>query len=149
MMEHTDFRIAVLMIILAVCLPAVAKEESVAELVQRAQSASQDDQPNLYIKIAELQLKAADKLFAAGNSPAAQAAVQDVATYSRKATDAAIETGKKLKKTEISLRKMADRLQDIKREVNYEDQAPVQSAVDKLEDMRTRLLNRMFGKKSK
>ena len=36
-------------------------------------------------------------------------------TYSEKAHDAAIQAGKKLKSTEIALRKMAAKLRDIKR----------------------------------
>ena len=54
-----------------------------------------------------------------------------------------------LKNTEISLRKMAHRLADIKRTVAYDDQPPIQSAIDSLEKIRTDLLNKMFGKNAK
>jgi len=54
-----------------------------------------------------------------------------------------------LKDTEIALRKMSQRLRDLKRGLPYEDQGPVQGAADRLEQMRTELLGRMFGKKEK
>ena len=44
---------------------------------------------------------------------------------------------------------MAEKLRDLKRGLAYEDQAPVQAAADKLEQMRTELLGRMFGKKER
>jgi hypothetical protein len=44
---------------------------------------------------------------------------------------------------------MAHRLADIKRSVAYDDQPPIQSAIDSLERIRTDLLNKMFGKNTK
>ena len=119
-----------------------AREESVDELIARAESAPPDDRPALYLKIAHLKAEAADKLYDDGN-----AALQDVVTYSKKATDAAIATGKKVKNVEITLRKMAEKFRDIKRTVAFDDQAPLQQTVDELEKMRTDLLSAMFGKK--
>jgi hypothetical protein len=69
--------------------------------------------------------------------------------YSDKARDAAIRSGKKVKDTEIAVRKMAEKLRNIKRTLAFEDQAPVQSAIDRLEQMRTDLFERMFGKRQK
>ena len=44
---------------------------------------------------------------------------------------------------------MAEKLRNIKRTLAFEDQAPVQGAIDRLEQMRTDLFERMFGKKKK
>jgi hypothetical protein len=41
---------------------------------------------------------------------------------------------------------MADKLRDIKRTLAFEDQPPVQQAIDRLEDIRTTLLKEMFAK---
>jgi hypothetical protein len=68
-------------------------------------------------------------------------------SFSKKATDASIETGKRLKNTEIALRKMVAKFGDVKRTVAFEDQAPIQQTMDELEKMRTALLSTMFGKK--
>jgi hypothetical protein len=40
---------------------------------------------------------------------------------------------------------MANKLRDMKHTLNFEDQAPVQEAIDHLERVRTDLLARMFG----
>jgi hypothetical protein len=139
-----------LSIVLGVAFAAYgSKQESLEQLIARAASARGEDQPHLYIEIARKELEAADKSYKAGENDAARKSVDEVVNYSDKASDAASHTGKKLKDTEIALRKMAEKLRDLKRGLAYEDQAPVQAAADKLEQMRTELLSRMFGKKEK
>jgi competence protein ComGC len=127
----------------------VAKDESVQQLVDRANSARVEDQPALYSAAAERQLKSADQLYTAGKVDDARAAVADVVTYSDKASSAAIQSGKKLKNTEIAVRRMAAKLRDLKRSLAFEDQSPVQAAIDRLETLRTQLLTKMFGKSTK
>jgi hypothetical protein len=141
-------RIIILAIFLASSLVAFAhKEETLAELITRAESSKLDDRPRLYTEIARRQVKAADQLYAAGKPEEARAAVRDVVEYSDKASDAATHSGKKLKDTEIAVRKMVARLRDIKRTLAFEDQAPIEEAVNHLEQVRTQLLSQMFGKK--
>jgi hypothetical protein len=132
----------------AVALPAVTgNDESLDQLIARAESARREDRPALYLDIARQKAEAADKLYNAGDAEAGNTALRDVVTLSKKATDASIDTGKKLKNTEIALRKMAEKFRDIKRTVAFEDQAPIQQTIDELEKMRTDLLSAMFGKK--
>ena len=134
-------------VLLAISLLAFAyKTETLQELMARAESAKVEDRPALCVEIAERQLKSADELYTAGKVDDARTALQDVVTYSEKAHDAAIQSGKKVKNTEIAFRKMAAKLRDIKRSLNFEDQAPVQAAADRLESLRTDLLSHMFGK---
>jgi hypothetical protein len=141
------FRIPITAILLATALSVFAsKPESLQDLIARADAAKVDDRPALYVEIAERQLKTADDSFTTGKVENAQAAVKDVVTYSEKAHDAAIQSGKKLKNTEIDFRKMAAKLRDIKRTLNFDDQAPVEAAADRLESLRTDLLSHMFGK---
>ena len=141
-------RIIILAVFFASSLIAFArKQETVAELIARAESSKLDDRPHLYTEIGRRQVKAADELYAAGKPEEGRAAVRDVVQYSDKARDAATQSGKKLKDTEIAVRKMVARLRDIKRTLPFEDQAPVQEAVDHLEQVRTELLSQMFGKK--
>ena len=122
------------------------KTETLQELIARAESARVEDRPALYVEIAERQLKSANELYTAGKVDEARTAVQDVVTYSEKAHDAAIQSGKRVKNTEIEFRKMAAKLRDIKRSLNFDDQAPVQAAAERLETLRTDLLSHMFGK---
>ena len=136
--------------LLATSLIASAKkEENLEQLVARAQSAKVQDQPELYTEAAERQLAAADKLYTIGQIEDARKAIADVVTYSDKAGQAANASGKHIKHTEISFRKMAAKLRDIKRALAFEDQAPVEDAANHLEELRTNLLTRMFGKDTK
>jgi hypothetical protein len=115
-------------------LPALAgKDEGLDQLIARAESARPED--------------TADQFYHSGNAEEGTATLRDVVTFSKKAADASIETGKKLKNTEIGLRKMVEKFRDVKRTVAFEDQAPIQQTMDELEKMRTDLLSAMFGKK--
>lgn len=142
---RTFFLISALL--LTCSLLVSAKDKSLAEMIQEADSANVHDQPKLYVKISQNQVHAADKSYSSGNPDPGRTAVENVVLYSGKATEAAVQSGNRLKDTEIDIRKMADKLRDIKRNLNFDDQAPVQTAMDKLEEMRSKLLNRMFEKK--
>ena len=126
-----------------------AVEETVAGLKARLEKARPEDCPELCVRIAQHQLRNADKLYNDGNVDEARAAIDDVASYTEKARDAAIQTNKHLKNVEIDARKMAERLRDLKRTLAVEDQPPVEQAIRRLEDLRTTLLKEMFRKKDK
>jgi hypothetical protein len=154
----TRIRVGILTLQVAVILAACAmatvappafrpKDETLDQLIARADSARLEDRPALYLEIARQKAETADKLYHDGNAEAGNAALPDVLNFSRKATQASIETGKRLKNTEIGLRKMVEKFRDLKRSVAFEDQAPIQQTTDELEKMRTELLSAMFGKK--
>jgi hypothetical protein len=126
-----------------------ARDESLDELKARVQSALPQDRPKPCVQIAELQLRNADKFYRDGDVEQARAAVDDIVTYSRKARDSATETKKHLKNVEIAVRKMAERLRDIKRTLSFEDQPQVEHAIQELEEIRTSLLQQMFSKDKK
>ncbi len=143
-------RLLILAILLAASLPAAAREEqSLEQLIARADSARLEDRPGLYTEIARRQVDAADESFREGKVEQGRDAVHEVVTYSDKAGAAALQSGKKMKDTEIAMRKMAGRLRDLKRGLVFDEQAPVQAAIDHLEQIRTELLNRMFAKKGR
>jgi hypothetical protein len=142
-------RLAFAMLLLALAFAYGAKDETVDELKSRFESARPEDRPELGMRIAQHQLRDADKLYSEGNADRARADVDDIVTYSEKARDAAIQTRKRLKNVEIDVRKMAEKLRDIKRTLAFEDQAPVEQAVRRLEDVRTTLLKEMFAKENK
>jgi hypothetical protein len=137
-------------IVLTSCLAAWPKnEESLDQLKARAETNNLEERTGVCVRIAEEQVKAVDKSFTEGKADDARAALTDVITYSEKARDAATKSGKKLKNTEIAVRKMARKLQDVKRSVAVEDQPPIQDAIDHLERVRTDLLAKMFGRGEK
>ena len=143
-------RAFLVVVVFALSLAAVArKEDSLEQLKARLETATADQRISLSLEIAQRQLTSADKLYTEGKPDEARAAVNDVVTYSEMAGQAANETGKKLKQAEITVRKMAKKLRDIKRSVNFEDQEPLQDAADRLEHIRSDLLTRMFGPSKK
>lgn len=138
--------------ILASCLASAwtgalpAKDATVEELKARLTSASLGDRPRLCIEIAEKQLEAADKLYAATESEKAQAILEEVASYAEMARDYSIQSRKREKQTEIIVRRMAHKLNDIKHAVIREDQPAVQSTIQRLQHVSDDLLGAMFPK---
>lgn len=141
--------VSILLITLTFNLCAAAKDEPVSELKSRVESARPEDRPALCIQIAHEQLRNADKLYNDGQIEQARVAMDDIVTYSEKARVSASQTKKHLKNVEIALRKISEKLRDIKRTLAFEDQPPVDQAIKRLEDIRTALLKEMFSKDKK
>lgn len=119
--------------------------ETAAELKARADAAHGGEQVKYSLEYAHVQLEASDKLFTDGDADQAQADIQEVVAYARKAADAASSSGKHLKETEIKLRKLADRMRDIAETLAFEDRQPVRQAVDQLQQIRSDLMVKMWG----
>ena len=147
-MRRVAFYLLLVVLALASTYSA-AKDETVDELKSRFESAHPEDRAELGIRIAKQQLRSADKFYNDGNVEKARDAVADIVQYSEKARDAATETKKHLKNIEIDVRKMAEKLRDIKRTLAFDDQPPVDQAVRRLEDVRTSLLDAMFASDKK
>jgi len=147
-MRRVAFYLLLVVLALASTYSA-AKDETVDELKSRFESAHPEDRAELGIRIAKQQLRSADKFYNDGNVEKARDAVADIVQYSEKARDAATETKRHLKNIEIDVRKMAEKLRDIKRTLAFDDQPPVDQAVRRLEDVRTSLLNAMFANDKK
>jgi hypothetical protein len=127
-------------------LPMAAKEQSVDELKARLSSTSIGDRPQLCLQIAERQLSDADKLYSALENDKAQADLTDVVAFSELARDYSIQSHKHQKQSEIAVRKMTRKLNDLKHLVSREDQTAVQNAIDRLQRVRDDLLLAMFPK---
>lgn len=133
------------LLLIASCALAFAREhETLEQLKARFESATPKERVRLGLRIAETQTDAADRLYGENKPDEGRAAVADIVTYCEKASDAAINSGKNLKDAEITIRKIAHKLSDIKRSANFEDQAPLQQAIDDLERVRSQLLSKMF-----
>jgi hypothetical protein len=121
-----------------------AGQETLEQLIARANSAEPGQQPNLYLEVADREVKAAT-----ANKPEdGRTALQQTVNYADKAHALVLKSGRKLPHTEIKIRRMAARLRDLKQNVDADEQAFVQDAVDKLEGFRTELLKAMFGAKN-
>jgi hypothetical protein len=126
--------------------PMAAKEQTLEELKARVSSASVGERPQICLQIAERQLDDADKLYTAFDSEKAQVSLTDVVTFSELARDYSLQSHKHQKQTEIAVRKMTRKLNDLKHLVSRDEQAAVQNAIDRLQRVRDDLLLAMFPK---
>ena len=139
-------------VLLMVAAPATligAEQVTVEELKARVADTNPSGRPPLCIHISELQLDAANRFYTLGDSEQAKAALVDVVAFSELARDYAIQSRKNEKQSEIAIRKMAHKLGNMKHAVSQEDQAQVQTTIDRLESIRDDLLAAMFPKGGK
>jgi hypothetical protein len=137
---------AVALILLAACVPLFAAEESLEQLKARAPTARIEEQPKIYVRIAELELKNVDSTLGQGDIQKEQAAMQDLATACENAAKTSVTTRKHMKQTEIALRKVSERVEQFRKSVEFESRPPIKAAIDRIEQARSDLLNAMFKK---
>jgi len=129
---------------LLLCSAAFAADPSVGELKAKLSSASIKERTHLCLHIAEMQMAAADKLYAADDMTQAQSALTDVVSYSELARDYAIQSRKYQKQTEIAVRGITRRLGELVHSMPHDYQAPLRDALNKLQHVRDDLLSAMF-----
>jgi len=140
-------KLRLLMVFVLLSLAAAAGQpDKLSELKTRAQAAPPADQARLFIDIARMQFEAAKAAYDSGKAPQAQAALTELSTAADRASQAAIQTRKRLKNTEIDIRKLTEHLKNLKPTVSVDDRVPVQQAIDHLEKLRTELMTQMFAK---
>jgi hypothetical protein len=140
------------MVLSALAAPSVMSGRegpSVDELKERVANTAIADRPALCLQISERQLGDADRLYVMGDSEKALASLTDVVAYSELARDYAIQAHKHEKQTEIAIRKMVRKLNDLSHTVPHEDELPIQNTIDRLQRIRDDLLAAMFPKVGK
>jgi hypothetical protein len=126
-----------------------SRDPTIEELKSRLSSTEIGDRPRLCLQIAERALDSTNKAFAADESEKGKASLTDLVAFSELARDYAIQSRKHQKQTEIAVRTMTRKLNDLKHTVAHDDQPAVQNAIDRLQRVRDDLLLAMFphGKK--
>ena len=138
--------------LLLVCLLAFASvpaQRAAPNLLAQAEAAQGKKRAELFMEVAEERVNQAGRLFEEGKIEEAQAAVKAAVAASQEASDAAIKSHRRLKQTEISVRRLARRLTEIAATLTFEDREAVKVHVEKLEAIRRELLDAMFEKKKK
>jgi len=136
----------VVMLVCGIATIATAKEpETIDQLKARAEAAEQKKQPELYSKLAKMQAEAANDAYNA-NVEQARKLIEEAAESAEKAAGASLATGKRLKKTEIDLRQLHNRMDDIGRTWSFDDRSPIKTSMQRVEAARSKLLDRMFAK---
>ncbi len=126
-----------------------ADQPTIEQLKARVANASPADRPPLCLHIAERQLEEAKKLLAAGESDKAKEALADVVIYAGMDRDSSVQTHKHEKQSEIAIRKMVRKLEDMKHTVSRDEQDQLQQAIEELQRVRDDLLVAMFPKAGK
>src|SRR5581483_3581144 len=139
---------AILLCLLAGALCFAREEEPLPQLMARADSATGAQQADLCMQVADRQLKLAIDAYKQDKPEAGRDALDQITKYADKGHSAAIHSGKRVKHTEIKIRRISERLRDLKFNTGVDDQPFVQGTIDKLETYRTELLKSMFGSKN-
>jgi hypothetical protein len=119
--------------------------ETLEQLKARAAVADKHKQAELYAELASRQLEAADQQYAS-NVEQAKALFLASADSAEMASQTALDANHKLKQIEIKLRELSHRMSDVRRTWAFEDRAPVDPAIQRVETARNKLLDRMFQK---
>jgi hypothetical protein len=138
-----------LAIVLAGSTATARTEPTVEELKARVSAANVGEKAKICVEIAEKQLVATDKLYASDDMEKAQASLTDVVAFSELARDYSVQSHKHQKQTEIAIRSMTRKLNDLLHVVGHEEQGPVKEAIKHLERVRDDLLLAMFPKGAK
>ncbi len=120
-------------------------EKTVDQLKAEAEHAEAGQQGRLYAEIADRLVSVADKQFTDGESVKGHATVQEILQYAAKAHDLAIQTRKKMKETEKSLRQCRRRLENMRRTLAAEDRPAVEAIEKQLEKLTEEVLESMFA----
>ncbi len=124
-------------------------EPSIEELKARVAAASVGDRPKICLQIAHRQLAEADRLYEAGEPEKGQTSLADVVAFSELARDYSIQTHKHEKQTEIAVRGMTRKLNDMLHTLTHDEHPPVEDAIKRLQRVRDDLLTAMFPKGAK
>jgi polyhydroxyalkanoate synthesis regulator phasin len=134
-----------IIILLVLSFAAGAEQKTVDQLKTEAEHASPDQQGRLDAEIAEKLVSVADRQFTDGESVKGHATVQEILLYATKAHDLVIESRKKMKETEKSLRECHRRLENMKRTLAAEDRPRVEAVEKQLEKLTEEVLESMFA----
>lgn len=124
-----------------------ANNEAVQALKTQAEGKDPDDQVEMFVKVAELQLRTLTKAYDSGTPEQAEAALKDVLDYGVKAAKSSQETRKRMKQTEIAIRKITNRLEGLSRTLSFDERQPMATTIKQLEGARSELLHSMFKKR--
>ena len=119
-------------------------QQPVEALKEQAEKAHGGHQATLCAEVAQALVEVADKQFAEGKSDQGQATLKEILEYATKARDVAVASHGKMKETEIRLREVHRRLEDVKHTLAADDRPQVENIQKQLDQFRLDILNEMF-----
>ena len=133
-----------ILLLLLLALAALADDKDLTQLKAEAERAG-NDQAKVCAEVAERLVSVADKQFTDGESVQGHATVQEILQYATRSRDLAIKNRKKMKETDIHLRRCRHALENMRRTLAAEDRPPVQAVEKKLEQFGQDMLDAMFA----
>lgn len=115
------------------------------DLQRKADQASGVECARLSMQAANHLLEEANRSFGAGNVRAGHDAIDRSLHFARRAVDCTLQTRKGEKPTEIGLRNLIRRMNDVLRTLDSEDRPHLSHSVAELEEQRDRVLRAIFG----
>ena len=109
------------------------QQDTLPQLMARADASSSGQQADLCMEVAEREVKLVIAAYKANKTDEARDSLEQIVKYADKGHSAAIQSGKRLKHTEIKLRQTALHLRDLRFNVDVDDQPLIQATVDKLD----------------
>lgn len=110
-----------------------------------ADTATPETCPEVCMAAARDLVELSNQYFVDGQVETAQATMQQAGSYAEKAARAAMQSRKRQKQTEIGMRRLTKRMDDIMKTLNFEDRPPVGQVIKSIEAVRADLLANMFG----
>lgn len=123
----------------------VDQDISPADLQHRADEASGAECARLSMLAARQALEDANRLFGSGDVKAAHHAIDTSWRYARRSVDCSLRARKSEKATEINLRELIRRMDDISQTLDSVDRPHLSQVLAELEKQRQRLLQALFG----
>lgn len=118
--------------------------QEVERLKQKAEKMKEEDRGHTYSEICLQLAEEAGEHYNDGNADKAVASVKQLLEYAQKVADIAKVKDKKVKQSEINIRKCSRRLDEIRRTVTLEEHPPLEDAIKKLDSLRDDLLKVLF-----
>jgi len=116
------------------------------ELEHKIENAHGGKKAELLLRLAHDNVEEADRLYHDGDTEKAFSLLKAASSSADQATVVSLDSGKRLKDTEIDLRKLSERTQAMRQEAAFEDRQPFDTCIQGLEQDRSKLLDRMFKK---
>ena len=135
---------ASVLLLLSFTLAALADDKNLEQLKAEAERPGAE-QAKLCAEVAERLVPVADKLFTDGESIKGNATVQEILQYGKRARELAISTRKKMKDTEIHLRRCRRALENMRHTLAAEDRPAVEAVEKQLEQFGEDILEAMFA----
>lgn len=133
------------MILMLTMVPSFAKDKTPAELKASADAAKPSDCPKACMAYAKAAVELSNTAFEEGRVDEGHRLMVEAADYAKRAAVTSNDTRKHQKRTEIDLRKLSNRMRDIKNTLNFDDRAPIEKLMDSIELARDEVLLGMFG----